>query len=147
MKIFSADVERSDGGLMLGRDQPVENDLSASLYKAEGLLYDPRGPGRLEDDIEPERGNPGELTLLGLVRKDRLIDLYIPFSYEQDKIGVAAIRIEMKDVREQMMYLYRQCALIGLLIFALHLAFGLLFAKMILLPIRKLNEATRSIAS
>ena len=75
-------------------------------------------------------------------RKDKIISLYIPFTYNDDKLGVAAIELEMKDIDRQMGYLYRQCLLIGLLVTILHIGFAFLFSKMILLPLRKLNEAT-----
>ncbi|MBN1308607.1 MAG: HAMP domain-containing protein [Chitinispirillaceae bacterium] len=75
-------------------------------------------------------------------RRDKVISLFIPFTYSDDKLGVAAIRLEMKDIDRQMGYLYRQCLLIGLLVTILHIVFALLFSKMILIPLRKLNEAT-----
>ena len=34
-----------------------------------------------------------------------------PFTYQGDKIGVAAITLHMKDIDKQMTYLYRQCLL------------------------------------
>jgi GGDEF domain-containing protein len=79
-------------------------------------------------------------------RKTKKIDLYIPFSYEGDKIGVAAITLYMIDIDKQMNYLYRQCIVIALLIIAIHFGFALLFSKMILFPLRKLNEATHLIS-
>jgi diguanylate cyclase (GGDEF)-like protein len=79
-------------------------------------------------------------------RKEKKISLYIPFTYSEDKLGVAAIILEMKDIDRQMGYLYRQCLMIGLLVTILHIGFALLFSKMILLPLRKLNEATDMIS-
>ncbi|MBN1757683.1 MAG: HAMP domain-containing protein [Chitinispirillaceae bacterium] len=79
-------------------------------------------------------------------RKEKRISLYIPFTYSEDKLGVAAIILEMKDIDRQMGYLYRQCLLIGLLVTILHIGFALLFTKMILMPLRKLNEATDMIS-
>ncbi len=75
-------------------------------------------------------------------RRDKTISLYIPFTYNEDKIGVAAIDLEMKDIDRQMGYLYRQCLLIGILVIIVHIGFAFLFSKMILSPLRKLNEAT-----
>lgn len=80
-------------------------------------------------------------------RKEKTISLYIPFTYQEDKLGVAAILLEMKDIDRQMGYLYRQCMLIGLLVTILHIGFAFLFSKMILFPLRKLNEATDQISS
>ncbi len=79
-------------------------------------------------------------------KKQRAISLYLPFTYEGDKIGVAAIKLEMKDIERQMSYLYRQCFLIGVLVIILHVGFAVLVFKMILIPLRKLNEATHKIA-
>ncbi|KMQ51599.1 response regulator receiver modulated diguanylate cyclase [Chitinispirillum alkaliphilum] len=79
-------------------------------------------------------------------REKRLIQLYIPFVYESEMIGVAGIELEMKDIAKQMGYLYRQCLLVGILVTVLHIGFAFLFTKMILLPLRKINEATKLIA-
>jgi GGDEF domain-containing protein len=75
-------------------------------------------------------------------RKEKMISLFIPFTYSDDLLGVAAINLEMKDIDRQMGYLYRQCLLIGLLVTIVHIGFAFLFSKMILLPLHKLNEAT-----
>ncbi len=75
-------------------------------------------------------------------RKAKRIDLYIPFTYRGDKIGVSAISLVMKDIDRQMGYLYRQCVVIALLILFLHLGFALMLSKKILMPLRKLYEAT-----
>ncbi len=79
-------------------------------------------------------------------KKQRTISLYIPFSYEVDKIGVAAIKLEMKDIERQMGYLYHQCILIAVLVIILHFGFAVLLFKTILIPLRKLNEATQKIS-
>lgn len=79
-------------------------------------------------------------------RKEKTISLYIPFVYGDEKTAVAAIKIVMIDIDKQMSLLYRQCFLIGILVTILHLGFAMLFSKMILIPIRKLNEATHQIA-
>lgn len=79
-------------------------------------------------------------------KKERKISLYIPFTYEGDKIGVASIKMEMKDIEKQMGYLYRQCLLVGILVVILHIGFAVLLFKMILIPMRKLNDATHKIS-
>jgi len=79
-------------------------------------------------------------------RKQKRIDLYIPFGYAGDKIGVAALSLYMIDIDKQMNYLYRQCVVIALIIIVIHLGFAMLFSKMLIFPLRKLNEATHSIA-
>ena len=79
-------------------------------------------------------------------RKSKQISLYIPFTYKGDKTGVVSILLFMKDIDKQMGYLYRQCLLIALFIISLQVAFAFLLSKTILLPLRKLNEATLRIA-
>jgi GGDEF domain-containing protein len=79
-------------------------------------------------------------------RKTKLINLYIPFSYAGDKIGVAAIALYMIDIDKQMNYLYRQCLVIALIIIAIHFGFAVLFSRMIFFPLRKLNDATHLLA-
>jgi GGDEF domain-containing protein len=79
-------------------------------------------------------------------RKEKSISLYIPFVYANENTAVAAIKIAMIDIDKQMNLLYRQCILIGVLVTILHLGFAMLFSKMILIPIRKLNEATHQIS-
>ena len=93
-----------------------------------------------------KRGFEDKLFYHVVDRKTKRIDLYIPFAYKGDKIGVASIVLFMKDIDKQMGYLYRQCLLIGILIIALHVGFAMFLSKIILLPLRKLNEATRRIA-
>ncbi|MFP4416701.1 MAG: HAMP domain-containing protein [Chitinispirillaceae bacterium] len=78
--------------------------------------------------------------------KQKTIDLYIPFTYESDKIGTAAINLEMKDINKQMTYLYRQCLLIGLLIIGIHVIFAIAISKMFIFPLRKLSDATHAIS-
>ncbi|NLW31799.1 MAG: HAMP domain-containing protein [Fibrobacter sp.] len=79
-------------------------------------------------------------------RKERSITLYIPFGYSKSEIGVASIVLKMKDIDRQMSYLYRQCFLIGLLVTIIHVLFAVFISKIILLPLRKLNEATQMIS-
>jgi hypothetical protein len=73
-------------------------------------------------------------------RKDKSISLYIPFVYGVEHTAVATIKIVMIDIDRQMNLLYRQCLLIGVLVVLFHLIFAMLYSKMILFPIRKLNE-------
>jgi GGDEF domain-containing protein len=79
-------------------------------------------------------------------RKAKRIYLYIPFTYKGDKFGVATITLFMKDIDRQMGYLYRQCVFMAMLILILHFGFAILLSKSILMPLRKLNEATLRIA-
>ncbi|MCU0609900.1 MAG: HAMP domain-containing protein, partial [Chitinispirillaceae bacterium] len=78
-------------------------------------------------------------------RQKKSLSMFIPFAYDADKIGVAAIMLVMKDIDRQMSYLYRQCLVIGLLVMALHFGFGLFFMKMMLIPLKQLNDATLQI--
>lgn len=75
-------------------------------------------------------------------RKEKVITLFIPFTYSDDRLGVAKIVLEMKDIDRQMGYLYRQCFIIGMLVILVHVIFAIVFSKMIITPLRKLNEAT-----
>ena len=93
-----------------------------------------------------KRGFEDKLFYHVVNRKTKRITLYIPFTYQGDKTGVAAIVLFMIDIDKQMGYLYRQCLVIALLIITLHVAFAMLLSKMILMPLRKLNEATLRIA-
>ncbi len=79
-------------------------------------------------------------------KKNKKIALYIPFNYEADKIAVAAIDLEMQDINQQMGYLYRQCILIGILIIGIHIAFAIVFSKMLLIPLRHIIDATGKIS-
>jgi GGDEF domain-containing protein len=79
-------------------------------------------------------------------RQKRTIDLYTPFTYAQDKIAVAAIRLGMTDLDKQMRLLVMQCLIIAALVIVLHVGFAWIFSKMLLIPLRKLNEATKKIA-
>jgi GGDEF domain-containing protein len=93
-----------------------------------------------------KRGFEDKLFYHVVDRKAKQINLFIPFTYRGDKIGVASISLFMKDIDRQMGYLYRQCIVIAILILLLHIGFAFLLSKKILLPLRKLNEATRRIA-
>lgn len=93
-----------------------------------------------------KRGFEDKLFFHRINKKTKNIDLFIPFTYESDKIAVAFIRLGMKDIDKAMGYLYRQCILIALLIIVIHLAFAWMLSKMILMPLRKLNDATKTIA-
>ncbi|MDD5675727.1 MAG: HAMP domain-containing protein [Chitinivibrionales bacterium] len=93
-----------------------------------------------------KRGFEDKLFFHTVHKKTHTIDLYIPFTFGDEKIGIAFITLLMQDIDRQMSYLYRQCAVIAALIILLHIAFAWLFSKMILLPLRKLNEATEKIA-
>ncbi|MBD3347331.1 MAG: HAMP domain-containing protein [Chitinivibrionales bacterium] len=93
-----------------------------------------------------KRGFEDKLFYNRIHKSSKTIDLYIPFTYEVDKIGVAYITLAMRDIDEAMGNLLWQCVLIAILIIAIHLVFAWLLSKMILIPLRNLNEATHSIA-
>ncbi len=80
-------------------------------------------------------------------KKNKTIELYIPFTYQSDKIGVAYINLAMKDIDEAMAHLYRQCFFIAMLLIIIHVIFAWVLSQMILFPLRKLTEATHSIAA
>jgi len=79
-------------------------------------------------------------------KKDRKIDLYIPFTYMSDQNGIAAVVLEMKDINRQYGYLIRQCIVIAVLIIIVHILFALAIFKMLIIPLRTLIGATQSIS-
>lgn len=79
-------------------------------------------------------------------KKEKTIGLYIPFTYASNKAGVAFIRLYMTDITEAMKNLWKQSILIAVVIIIIHMVFAAVLAKMILIPIRKLNEVTMAIA-
>jgi GGDEF domain-containing protein len=79
-------------------------------------------------------------------RKDKTIGLYIPFTFSKNNTGVAFIRLFMGDITKAMKNLLKQSILIAIVIIIIHSVFAMVLAKMILLPIRQLNEATMSIS-
>ncbi len=79
-------------------------------------------------------------------KKDRKIDLYIPFTYLSDQNGIAAITLEMKDINRQFGYLIRQCIVIAVLIIIIHILFALAIFKMLIIPLRTLISATQTIS-
>ncbi len=130
-----------------------------SLFSEAGKIYvdvqDNTITERTDADLEELRminmaitrqGFEDKLFYHSVNKDDKSIQLYIPFMYQRDHIGVAAIELEMKDIDRQMGYLYRQCIIVGLLVTVLHIGFAFLFTKMFLLPLRKLNEATKQIS-
>jgi len=112
--------------------------------------------------VEKERATVEELTLINMAitkkgfedklfyhkvyPKSGLIGLYIPFTYEKSKIGVCAIELEMVDFNRQRNILIWQIIIIAVVVMIVHLGFAVLLFKMLLVPLRKLNEATQSIA-
>ena len=93
-----------------------------------------------------QQGFGGRLFSHSVNRKLKTIVLFLPFTYSGDRICVAAVKLVMKDIDQQMTYLYRQCLIIGGLVMLVHILFALLFSKLILFPIRQLSAATRKIA-
>jgi diguanylate cyclase (GGDEF)-like protein len=93
-----------------------------------------------------KQGFEDKLFYHSVNRQTKTITLFLPFTYNVDKIGVAAVKLVMKDIDKQMGYLYRQCLVIAILVMLLHLGFALLVSKMILFPLKQLNEATHKIA-
>ncbi|MBD3320912.1 MAG: HAMP domain-containing protein, partial [Chitinivibrionales bacterium] len=118
-------------------------------------IRDNRPTGKKEADVTDlkminmaitKRGFEDKLFYHRVHKRSKTIDLYIPFTYETDKIGVAFITLAMRDIDEAMSNLLWQCIIIAILIIAIHLVFAWLISKMILIPLRNLNEATKSIA-
>ncbi|MGD9202775.1 MAG: hypothetical protein PVI26_14535, partial [Chitinispirillia bacterium] len=81
-----------------------------------------------------------------ILKDEKMIELFIPFIYESDKNGIAAIKLEMKDISRQYGYLLRQCLFITLLIIIIHALFAIAILKMLIIPLRTLLGATRAIS-
>lgn len=79
-------------------------------------------------------------------KKNKKIHLFVPFSYLGDKNGIAAIALEMKDIKKQYSYLVRQCIIIAVLIIIIHIVFAFALLKMLIIPLRTLINATRTIS-
>jgi len=74
------------------------------------------------------------------------IELYIPFFYGQDRIGVVLVHREMIDVPQQMGYLYRQIFLIALIVLLIHGGYAVFITFQIFKPLRELLRGARSIS-
>jgi GGDEF domain-containing protein len=81
-----------------------------------------------------------------LDRQSQLIHLYIPFIHNFDNTAVAVIELELKDVRRQMAFLYRQALILGALIIGVHSLFAFIVSKMVVQPLRTLTRATQEIS-
>lgn len=79
-------------------------------------------------------------------KKNKKINLFIPFTYESDQNGISAIVLEMKDINRQYGYLIRQCIVIAVLIIVIHIIFAFVIFKMLIIPLRTLIGATQSIS-
>lgn len=79
-------------------------------------------------------------------KKEKVIDLFVPFTYKDGENGIAAITLEMKDINKQMSYLFRQCIVIALVIIFIHVLFAFAISKMVIFPLRSLIRATESIS-
>ncbi len=79
-------------------------------------------------------------------KKNKRIELFIPFTYQDEKNGIANIELEMKDINRQFGFLIRQCILIAILIIVIHALFAFAISKMLIIPLRTLIGATQSIS-
>jgi len=133
---------------------------NVTLFDETGKVYanlvDQQIQGRSDASIEElkminmaitKRGFEDKLYYHEIDKKNNTVSLYVPFTFQGDKIGVVAMLLTMKSIEQQMGYLYRQCALIGVLVILVHALFGFFFLKTVLIPLRKLTEATRQIAT
>jgi GGDEF domain-containing protein len=76
----------------------------------------------------------------------RTVELFIPFAYGGDRTAVAEVTMPMRDIARQLGYLYRQCAIIALLILVLHSAFVLIVTRVLIRPLRGLLAATEKMS-
>ncbi|MGA2639972.1 MAG: hypothetical protein ABSG21_03590, partial [Spirochaetia bacterium] len=76
----------------------------------------------------------------------RTVELFIPFTYGGERTAVAEVTMPMRDIARQLGYLYRQCAIIALLILALHSAFVIIVIRVVIRPLRGLLIATEKVS-
>jgi len=76
----------------------------------------------------------------------RTVELFIPFTYGGERTAVAEVTLPMRDIARQLGYLYRQCAIIALLILALHSAFVIIVTRVVIRPLRGLLIATEKVS-
>ena len=81
-----------------------------------------------------------------LDRRQQSIDLYIPFTHNFDNTAVAVVELVLKDVRRQMLYLYRQVFILAVAIIGVHALFAFVVSKMVIQPLRTLTRATQEIS-
>ncbi|MBD3393382.1 MAG: HAMP domain-containing protein [Chitinivibrionales bacterium] len=130
-----------------------------SLFREDGKVYvaikDNRRIEKDEATLEDlkminmaitKRGFEDKLFYHKVDEKKKHIALYVPFNFELDKIGIAAIDVAMKDIDRQRGYLYRQCVIMAALIVFIHVVFALILTKMFIIPLRNLMEATHRIS-
>jgi GGDEF domain-containing protein len=160
------DILEGDDGLTPANINKVLKEAVAGLGIETITLFSEAGrvfvAVRDGKKVDKEEAGPEELKMINTAitkqgfedklfyhrvhKNERTIDLFIPFNYAIDKIGVAAITLEMKDISKQMSVLFRQCLIIGALIILIHIAFALAISKVLILPLRNLIEATRAIS-
>ena len=76
----------------------------------------------------------------------RKVELFIPFTYGGDRTAVAEVTMPMRDIARQLGYLYRQCAIIAVLILVLHSVFVLIVTRVLIRPLRGLLAATEKMS-
>ncbi len=82
-----------------------------------------------------------------IIRKIKSVKLYIPIGYgsKNEKTLVLSTEISLKEIDQQMGYLYRQCVVIAILVVVIHLLSILFLSKVIIQPVKTLTRVTREV--
>lgn len=88
----------------------------------------------------------GRLFSHELHQKERTIDLYIPFTFSGKKSGIFTTTLKLDEIDKRMKLLYRQCLVISSIVILIHLVFAFLIAKMLLVPLQRMLQATQEIS-
>ena len=137
--------------------------LRTTVFGEDGRVLFRSGSGPSpSDSAEAGSATPEEFTAINaaILKRDfeaklfshsidmagRTVELFIPFTYGKDRTAVAEVMMPMRDIARQLGYLYRQCAIIAVLILALHSAFVLIVTRVLIRPLRSLLAATEKMS-
>ena len=136
--------------------------LRTTVFGEDGKVLFRSGPAPDPEAPAADTATPDEFTAINaaILKRDfeaklfshsidmpgRTVELYLPFAYAGDRTAVAEVTMPMQDIARQLGYLYRQCAIIALLILALHSAFVLIVTRVLIRPLRSLLTATEKMS-
>jgi len=78
--------------------------------------------------------------------QSRILELWIPFHLEADRQGVAALTTPLSEIQRRMDLLYRQIAVIAIVLLLIQVVYAFLTYRQIFVPLRILQESARAIA-
>jgi GGDEF domain-containing protein len=136
--------------------------LRTTVFGEDGKVLFRSGPAPAAEAAAASTATPDEFAAINaaILKRDfesklfshsidmrgRTVELYIPFMFAGDRVAVAEVTMPMRDIARQMAYLYRQCAIIALLILALHSGFVLIVTRVLVRPLRGLLSATEKMS-